>query len=226
MRERLLVTGFGPFPGMPRNPSGEIARRVADSPRWRRLGIDARAIVLTTSYAALEVELAPLLQAQDFDALLMIGVSRRAKRVHIERRAANRASVLFADAGGDRPLRLTLAPGPGHRRSRVQADAVSVMLRRRALPCAASQSAGRYLCNAAYFSALAVGRPVLFLHIPKPPRPTRRSASTVRRKRMTWPDQTIDGFVDVALALLRQARRDRARIGGPGREVAASVRDR
>ena len=28
-RPRLLVTGFGPFPGIPKNPSAEIARLVA-----------------------------------------------------------------------------------------------------------------------------------------------------------------------------------------------------
>ena len=32
--KRLLVTGFGPFPGVMRNPSAEIARRVAASARW------------------------------------------------------------------------------------------------------------------------------------------------------------------------------------------------
>lgn len=210
MRHHLLITGFGPFPGMARNPSGEIARRIAASPRWRYLGVDTRAALLTTSYAALEDELEPLLQADDFDALLMIGVSGRAKRVHIERRAANRASLLFADANGERPTRLTLGPGRSHRRSVVETTTVCVILRRRALPSAVSQNAGRYLCNAAYHAALAVDRPVLFLHIPKTPRSGRRAAASAPRRRLAWADALGEAFVDVAIRLLRQARRRRA----------------
>jgi pyroglutamyl-peptidase len=96
--------------------------------------------------------------------------------------------------------------------------AISVILRRRALPCAISQNAGRYLCNAAYFKALAVDRPVLFLHIPKPPRLSRRAAADSPRRRSAWSDAIANGFVDVAIALLRQARRQRLRA-----EVAASA---
>lgn len=219
IRKHLLVTGFGPFPGMPRNPSGQIARQVAASPRWRSLGIAARAVILTTSYAAIEDELEPLLRGGSFEALLMVGVSGRAKRVQIERRATNRASVLFDDESGVRPSRVTLGPGPGHRRSGVPALVISVILRRRALPCAISQNAGRYLCNAAYFRALAVDRPALFLHIPKAPPGGRRAAADSPRHRSAWSSAMADGFVDVAIALLRQARRRRAE----GTEVAASA---
>lgn len=100
-RATILVTGFGPFPGMPRNPSASAATRCAASPRWRILGIDARSRILTTSYAALARELDPALAASP-DAVLMIGVAGRAKRVRVERRATSRRSTLFADAAGER----------------------------------------------------------------------------------------------------------------------------
>jgi pyroglutamyl-peptidase len=154
--------------------------------------------------------LQPLLQTGDFDSLLMIGVSGRAQRVHIERRAANRASVLFADASRQRPMRLTLGPGPSHRRSHADAVATAASLRRHALPCALSQNAGRYLCNAAYFRALTVDRPVLFLHIPKKP-PIRNGAGTVSRRRLAWTHSVAEAFVDVAIGLLRKARQRRDR---------------
>src|SRR3954462_9383988 len=93
---RLLVTGFGRFPGISVNPSAEIARRVAASPRWRRLGIEAEALVMPTAYAAIEAVLAPAL-AGGFDAVLMIGVAGRARQVRVERRAANRARLLSPD---------------------------------------------------------------------------------------------------------------------------------
>lgn len=213
MEQRLLVTGFGPFPGMAENPSAAIARRVAASPRWRRLGVEAEALVLPTAYAALEGMLAPALRA-GFDAVLMIGVAGRARTVRVERRADNRASILLPDAGGRRRTAFAFVPGEGSRRSTVAAGRVLHRLRRHSVPCASSQDAGRYLCNASYFAALAEPAPVVFLHIPKPPprrpprrppgRPPRRSR---RRSRASWPERLAAGFVEVAIDLLAEARR-------------------
>ncbi|CAA9359210.1 MAG: Pyrrolidone-carboxylate peptidase [uncultured Microvirga sp.] len=226
MGQHLLVTGFGPFPGMMRNPSGDLARRIAASPRWRSLGIEARAVILTTSYAALEEELKPLLEAGDFDALLMIGVSGRAMRVHIEQRATNRANLLLADADGRRPSRLTLGRGPSHRPTPIQPATIQGLLRRRALPCAVSQNAGRYLCNAAYYAALGGGRPVLFLHIPNAPRATRRVSETGPRRRANLADAIGRAFVDIGIELLRDARQRRPHLRAAGAKVAASASHR
>ena len=206
--ERLLVIGFGAFPGMPRNPSGEVAQRVAGSPRWRLHGVRTRALVLPTTYAALRTELAPALTAGS--ATLMIGVAGRAKAVRVEARAVNRASRLLPDASGALSG-LTLAPaGPAVRRTRIPAGRAVVLLRRAGVPCRVSQDAGRYLCNAAYFQALAGAAPVLFLHIPKPPRRRPRKARPVGRARTgTAPEHLARAFVAVALALLRAAPRNR-----------------
>ena len=68
----LLVTGFGPFPTMPRNPAAALAAAVAASRRWRLHGITARALVLTTAYGTLAGELDPALAAGPA-AILMIG---------------------------------------------------------------------------------------------------------------------------------------------------------
>jgi pyroglutamyl-peptidase len=193
-----------------RNPSAEIARRVAASPRWRRLGVEARAVILTTSYGALERELRPLLDEDGFDALLMIGVAGRSKRIRIERRALNRVSVLFPDAEQARQERSSLGAGPGFRRSRISAETIAPHLRRRALPCAPSQDAGRYLCNAGYFVALACPQPVLFLHIPKAPLGTKRRDPGVTARRLSWSDRLSHAFVDVALDMMREARRRKA----------------
>src|SRR4051794_22991219 len=97
-RPRLLVIGFGPFPRMPRNPSAALVRRIAAAPRWRLRGIEAQALVLPTTYAALDGELGEVLDAGRFDALLMVGVAGRARTLRVERRAVNRSSMLFPDA--------------------------------------------------------------------------------------------------------------------------------
>ena len=135
MKPRLLVTGFGRFPGVSVNPSAEIARRVAASPRWRRLGIEAEALVMPTAYAAIEAVLAPAL-AGGFDAVLMIGVAGRARHVRVERRAANRASLLSPDVERRRRTAPALAPGPSHRIEPRRRDggAGAAAARRPALP--------------------------------------------------------------------------------------------
>jgi pyroglutamyl-peptidase len=203
---RLLVTGFGPFPGVALNPSGFVAARVGASARLRRApGGPPRAVVLRTAYAALDDALAPLL-AEGPLAVLMIGVAGRARRVRVEVRAANRASRLMPDAGGAPARRLTLDPhGPAGRHAGTAARKAEAILRRAGLPVRVSRDAGRYLCNAAYYRALALPCPVLFLHIPKPPpvRP-RRGAAPVARLR--WHERLAEAFAEVATMLAVQAR--------------------
>lgn len=199
---RLLIVGFGPFPGVKVNPSGCLARRIAGAPRLRRaLGGPPRCLVMETVYGAIAFQLGPALAAAP-DAVLMIGLARRARVVRVETRARNRASRLFPDAGGATPGGLALEPrGPAERRS-AEAPRALARLRRFGLPVRASNDAGRYLCNASYFRALAQARPTLFLHIPPPPRPGRRGAR--RRPALNaW----AAAFAAVALDLVAAARR-------------------
>jgi pyroglutamyl-peptidase len=207
LQTRLLVTGFGPFPGIPANPSGEIARRVAGSPRWRLVGAQAQALVLPTAYSSVEDVLAPALRQGGFDAVLMIGVAGRAKRIRVERRAANRASILSPDASGKRGARLALGPGPEYRPAAASPARALRHLRRHGLPSGVSQDAGRYLCNACYFFALAEPVPALFLHIPKPPRRKPREKATRRKPRTNWQDRLAAAFVELAIDLLAGSRR-------------------
>lgn len=203
---RLLITGFGAFPGMAVNPSAVVAARVGAAARLRRAaGGPPRAVVLRTAYAALETELGPLLAEAPL-AVLMIGVAGRTRRVRVEMRAANRASRLMPDAGGSPSRRLTLTTsGPAARWAGPAAARAEAILRRTGLPVRLSRDAGRYLCNAAYYRALAAPCPVLFLHIPKPPRigPRRRGGPVPRRG---WHDRLADAFAEIAAMLAVQAR--------------------
>lgn len=195
---------------MPRNPSAALARRVAADPRWRRLGVEAHGRVLTTSYVALLTELAPALAAAP-DAILMIGVAGRARAVAVEQLATGRRSLLFPDARGRSGQ--TLVSTAARRRSLAPAEPARRALEAWALPCRLSRDAGRYLCNAAYFQALAEPVPTLFVHIPKPPRPDRRAGARRRPRRLGWDERLAAGLVEVALALLRQGRALKERAG-------------
>lgn len=185
---RLLVTGFGPFPRTPRNPSAEIARRVAALPAWRRRGVVAKALVMPTRYAAIEAALLPAIRDFRPDAVLMLGVAPRRARVTPEIGAVNRASRLFPDAGGTiAARRLAIEPGARlRRRTTAPVAAMARRLRSRGAPAATSRDAGRYLCNAAYFAALGASLQAprfacAFIHVPSPDRtPSRKAIFGVR----------------------------------------------
>ncbi|MEH3147841.1 MAG: peptidase C15 [Methylobacterium frigidaeris] len=193
---RLLITGFGPFPGMPANPTGALVRRLAALPHLAlALGERPRGLVLRTAYACLGEALDPAL-AEGPRAVLMLGVAGRSRGIRVEFRAANRASRLYPDASGRVSSRLALDPdGPAARRAGTVARQATTLLRRRGLPARPSRDAGRYLCNASYFRALAEPVPVLFLHVPRPPRHGARA----------WEDALVAGFAEVAHLLVRRA---------------------
>lgn len=201
---RLLVTGFGPFPGMPLNPSAALALRVGALVR-RRLGPDhpPRVLVLRTAYGALPEMLAPAL-AERPAAVLMIGVAGRSRRVRIEDCARGRGSRLHPDASGRvaGPEKGT-AETPLPLRSRKAAPALAV-LRRHGVAARRSHDAGRYLCNAGYHLALGEDPAALFVHIPPVPR-TRRP----RRGRAPRASEAAlaAALCEVARGLLVRARR-------------------
>jgi pyroglutamyl-peptidase len=110
MAATILVTGFGPFPGAPFNPTGPLVERLA---RLRRLALANEKFVLhifPTSYAAVDRDLAKLIERHKPDALLMFGLAPRARTLRIETRARNTVSLL-PDAGGIALRRLTIAAG-------------------------------------------------------------------------------------------------------------------
>jgi pyroglutamyl-peptidase len=202
---RLLVTGFGPFPGISKNPSEIVAGAIARSPRWRHLGIEVRTVPLSTTYAALARELLPAIQGFAPDALLMIGVAGRSREVRVETRGINRASILLPDAAKIRPERWVRPGEPRLRRSRAHPARQVATLRRRGWQARPSIDAGPYLCNASYFMALDSPIPVLFVHIPRPGRARRRAPGA--RRSTGWHGTLADALAEVALDLIRQARR-------------------
>jgi len=169
-RRPVLITGFGPFPGMPRNPAGVLARAVAADRGLARAGIATACHVFETSYRAVDKELADLVHRSDPGAVLMIGVAGRRKVLSVEVRALNRVSVLFPDASGQRPLSLALESGaPPARKGRAPMPALVLAGRAAGLATHLSINAGRYLCNYSYWRMLGAldRQPCLFLHIPK-----------------------------------------------------------
>lgn len=209
MPAHILITGFGPFPGVPSNPSTALARRVGALIRLRRsIGAAPRVVILETTYDALDDQLGPALRETPA-AVLMIGVASRATSVRVEARARNRASRLLPDASGRVAGRVTLEnDGPAERRGALAVQALAC-LRRAGVAAASSRDAGRYLCNAGYYRALRENVPVLFLHIPRFGRPDRPKAQATASDR-----KVVAGFRKIPMRIQKPIASSRLRYPG------------
>ena len=205
----VLVTGFGPFPGAPFNPTGPLVKRLARLRRPALAEIKIIPHVFATSYAAVDRELPRLIAEHKPRVLLMFGLAARAKSLRIETRARN-ALALLPDVSGQSLRRNSILPGgpatlalPGQTRSLFTAA------RNARVPVMLSRDAGRYLCNYLCWRAAEASRkddgPRLgtFVHVPAIPRTVRPKA---KRRRLTIDDLTRAG-TRILLALAAAARR-------------------
>ena len=85
----ILLTGFGPFPGAPFNPTGRLVEKLARSRHLASSGVRRMAHVFRTSYEAVDHELPALLARTKPDVLVMFGLAGRTRHVRIETRARN-----------------------------------------------------------------------------------------------------------------------------------------
>ncbi len=194
MAVTILVTGFGPFPGAPFNPTGPLAKQLAR----QRPGLACATIVshiFPTSYAAVDHDLPKLLAKHRPDALLMFGLAPRARTIRIETRARNTVSLL-PDAGGAARA-VKIAPGgPPALALPVPTAQLLAAARAARVPVIRSHDAGRYLCNyLCWRAAEAAGKKdspqvAAFVHVPidspQGVASPRQAAPVGRRSRPLW----------------------------------------
>lgn len=204
----ILVTGFGPFPGAPFNPTGPLAKRLARKRRPALANVKVVTHIFPTSYTAVDRELPALLAKHKPDALLMFGLAPRARGFRVETRARNIVALL-PDAAGNSIGRHVIAVG--------KPSSVPLRSPRRPLlgafhgiaPIALSRDAGRYLCNylcwrAAELASTGHGpRITAFIHVP----PVRRGARRKRSKVSLGLDDLVVVGARALMAIAAEARR-------------------
>lgn len=170
-RPRILLTGFGPFPGVPTNPSAWLAETLAEGLPAPDLHGRIQARIFPTEWqaAALVADLCETLQPH---VMIHFGVSEHAKTFRIEHSAHNRTAPR-ADAGGALPASpVILGEGAGRLDTAFPAAALARHLKANGVAAVTSHSAGHYLCNFLYYHsldwALRQSAPplVLFVHVP------------------------------------------------------------
>ena len=143
---RVLLIGFGPFPGAPLNPSALLVKSLARRRRPAFAEIVRTSHVFTTTYAAVDRDLAKLREI-GADIVLMFGLAGRRRHLCIETRARNAVSLLFPDASGFRPQRGVIAPGePAALCGAAPFARLLGAVRSSAVPARLSRDAGRSTC--------------------------------------------------------------------------------
>ena len=205
----VLITGFGPFPGAPFNPTQALVRRLARRRRPALAEVARLVHVFATSYASVDRDLPRLIARHRPDVLLMFGLASRTPFLRIETRARNAVSRLTPDVAGRIRGAARIRPGeaatlPG----RAPFQRLLRAARTARLPARLSHNAGAYLCNYTYWrgSETAPGRwpiPVVaFVHVPLVRRVARPQAS---RRATTLTDLARAGEA-ILLALVAAAR--------------------
>jgi pyroglutamyl-peptidase len=167
---RVVLAGFGPFPGAPLNPSSVLVAALSHRRRPALAGIELITHIFATGYAAVDRDL-PKLFATKPNIVLIFGLAGRRHALCIETRARNAVSVLFPDASGYRPKSGLIEQNERQsRRGNAPFARLLSAARSAGIPARLSRDAGRYLCNYAYWRALERSRdgvPVVqFIHIP------------------------------------------------------------
>jgi pyroglutamyl-peptidase len=169
---RILITGFGPFPGAPFNPTEPLVARLLRLRRPALNDVELSSHIFPVSYAAVDRELPQLLTKHRPHALLMFGLAGRTPFVRIETRARNAVTMLWPDAARTRARKGSIMGGAdalsfGPHTAKLLRGAIGTGIDARA-----SRDAGSYLCNYLSWRAIEAtaqdNGPALaaFVHVP------------------------------------------------------------
>jgi len=207
---RILIAGFGPFPGAPFNPTEPLVARLLRLRRPALGDVELTGHIFPVTYKAVDRELPQLLTKHRPHALLMFGLASRTSYLRIETRARNAVTTLWPDADHARVRKGSisggadaLAFGPHTTKLLRATDGTGVDAR-------ASRDAGSYLCNYLSWRAIEATRRdsgprlVAFVHVPLLTRggaPRHKGAA-----RRVTPEELVDAGEAMLLEMVRLTR--------------------
>lgn len=170
---RILITGFGPFPGVPVNISARVAETLTHVARERWTHHRVETLVLPTEWVAGPRMLHDIWDRLNPDIALHFGVAHNARGLQLETTAHNRCRM-DPDASGALPSSLERGAGmPTSHAATLPFDQIARRLQMLRITSCISEDAGAYLCNAIFYESVAraaAARPVAlsgFVHIPE-----------------------------------------------------------
>jgi len=172
-RDTILLTGFGPFPGVPDNASQRFVPKLAHLAARRFSAHRVVARILPTEWEKAPTRLKIHYDREHPKLVLHFGVSAKASSFVIEMLSRNVCRPA-EDATGSLPRSTVVAKGgPDTIATRLPAEEICTRLIRLKVPAVLSDDAGSYLCNSVYYRSLLFAEQgmhpamVGFFHIPQ-----------------------------------------------------------
>ncbi len=163
----VLLTGFEPFGGDGDNPSGEAVHLVAA--HWGGPEVLVTA-VLPVTFEGAAARLRELLAEHRPDVVVAAGLAGGRTAIGIERIAVNLIDARIPDNDGAQPVDEPSIPGaPAAHFATLPVKAIVGALDAAGIPAEVSHSAGTFVCNHVFFTALdaaAPGTRAGFVHVP------------------------------------------------------------
>ena len=165
-----LVTGFAPYGGRETNPTIEVVKALSGA----RIGDFVIAgAVLPVAHDGLRSRVCELIEEHAPGAVLSLGLYPGTPLIRLERFAVNLADFRIPDNQGRTLTDCSLVPGGDTAlMARMPLREIEKSLLANHIPCAITNSAGTYLCNATFYEFLTrLGQavPCGFLHVPFAP---------------------------------------------------------
>lgn len=153
-QQTILITGFGPFPGISDNATARLVPRLAAaaSARWPSLRILCE--VLPTEWLVAPPRVAEMLVRHRPVLALHFGVAKEAQGFEIELQGRNRCRLAPDNAGVVPAAERLLENGADAHCSNLPVDRILARLNGLGLPARASNDAGGYLCNALLYHSM------------------------------------------------------------------------
>ncbi len=144
---RILITGFGPFPGAPYNPTIGLVKRLTQLRRPAFDEVEFANHIFHVTYATVDRELPKLIAGFRPDALLSFGLADRTPFMRVETRARNAVTTTFPDADRNHARKGSIVDGADAELFGPHTARVLRAARSTGIDARASRDAGSYLCN-------------------------------------------------------------------------------
>lgn len=204
---RILITGFGPFPGAPFNPTMPLVTRLTALRRPAFDNVEFSSHIFHVTYATVDRELPELIASLRPDAMLSFGLADRTPFMRIETRARNAVTTTFPDADRNRARKGSIVDGADAMLFGPHTAKLLRAARATGIDARASRDAGSYLCNYLSWRSIEAVRRVngprlaAFVHIPL----LERGVSSRRAPRIRL-EELVDASEAMLLEMVKLAR--------------------
>lgn len=166
---KILVTAFGVFSDNTENPSLEILHSLINQHNSGELltkindHVDFDFIELPVEFVAARKKLQEL---GEYDFHLAMGLASRRLKPCFERFAMNVQDAQIPDNSGDYANNRKITDGPLALETKLDLKQIIEELNSLGFDCYQSLSAGLYVCNTVFYTALETSKSAVFLHLP------------------------------------------------------------